>query len=291
VTYLRIGDWNVHVNGLQLKLEIRRIDEIGRINGRLDGHPISGWWNERGHRLTFVVDANGEHSSNDQAFTGYAWDQPATGPRLQRTYHLAGSYDTFGGGGGAKDRETFGWFATLERLELAHIGEQLRSTRAHALGSPSEMARVEFRQMNDDEAREIASWRYDPPYEFYDADADADDLALLLSRKHREGRYFAACLGAHLVGFFGFRCEGDDVVVGLGLRPDLTGRGLGRSFLEAGLEFARSRYAPSRFRLSVASFNTRAIVVYMRAGFVPQRVFDHETNGGVYPFIEMTRPA
>lgn len=157
--------------------------------------------------------------------------------------------------------------------------------------STCQITRVDIRQMDDDDAREVAAWRYDPPYAFYNWDADAGDLALLLSKEHREGRYFAAFLATELVGFFGFRPEGHDVVVGLGLRPDLTGRGLGVSFLEAGLEFARKRFAPSRFRLSVATFNERAICVYTRAGFVPQRAFDHETNGGVYPFLEMTRSA
>ena len=143
--------------------------------------------------------------------------------------------------------------------------------------------------MSAEEAQEIAAWRYDPPYAFYDADADAGDLALLLSAEHREGRYFSALSEVELVGFFGFGTDGGDVIVGLGLRPDLTGRGLGLEFVEAGLDFARERFEPSGFRLSVATFNERAIRVYERAGFVRLRTYDHETNGGVYPFLEMAR--
>jgi [ribosomal protein S18]-alanine N-acetyltransferase len=152
--------------------------------------------------------------------------------------------------------------------------------------------RLEIRQMLQAHAEEIAAWRYDPPYSFYDADADPDDLALLLDPDSRRGRYFAA-FGerASLVGFFEFRTEGADVVVGLGLRPDMTGRGLGLGFLEAGLAFARERFEPGRFRLSVATFNERAIRVYERAGFTPVRTYDHETGGGVHPFLELARPA
>lgn len=145
--------------------------------------------------------------------------------------------------------------------------------------------------MGEAEAQQIAAWRYEPPYSFYDADGDADDLALLLGRETREGRYFSAFSGDALVGFFELRSDGDDVIVGLGLRPDLTGRGLGLAFVEAGLAFARERFGPSRFRLSVAAFNERAIRVYERAGFLPLRKYDHETNGGVHLFLEMTRPA
>jgi hypothetical protein len=114
VTYLKIGDWQVHVNGSQATLRIRRIDEIGRVTGNLFNDPIVGWWSERAHRLTFVLSRNGEDAADDLAFEGYAWDEPSPlgAPRL---YHLAGSYETFGGGGGAKDRQTFGWFATLDK--------------------------------------------------------------------------------------------------------------------------------------------------------------------------------
>ena len=149
---------------------------------------------------------------------------------------------------------------------------------------------MELRPTRQAEALAIAQWRYEPPYSFYDATADPDDLALLLGEETRKGTHFSA-FGANdeLVGFFSFHREGDEVVVGLGLRPDLTGRGLGLAFVEAGLAFARERFGPGRFRLSVATFNERAIRVYERAGFEPLRTYDHETNGGIYPFLEMVR--
>jgi [ribosomal protein S18]-alanine N-acetyltransferase len=151
---------------------------------------------------------------------------------------------------------------------------------------------LEIRQMLQAHAEEIASWRYPEPYSFYDADADPGDLALLLDAEARRGRYFAAFGdNAALVGFFEFRTEGDEVVVGLGLRPDLTGRGFGLAFLEQGLAFARERFEPAAFRLSVAAFNERAIRVYERAGFERVRIFDHETAGAVHPFVEMARQA
>jgi ribosomal-protein-alanine N-acetyltransferase len=151
---------------------------------------------------------------------------------------------------------------------------------------------VEIRQMAELEARAIAVWHYEPPHSFYDWTADESDLAELLSDEARQGVYFSA-LGAHeeLVGFFGFKRNGGTVEVGLGLRPDLTGRGLGLAFLEQGLDFARATFGAQRFTLSVATFNERAIRVYEQAGFERVRTFDHETNGGVHPFLEMTRTA
>jgi [ribosomal protein S18]-alanine N-acetyltransferase len=146
--------------------------------------------------------------------------------------------------------------------------------------------------MSQRQARAVAAWRYDPPYDFYDAEADPEDLAELLDPVQREGRYFAVLREpGDLVGFFMFKLEGDIVEVGLGLRPDLTGGGVGLSFLLAGLEFARERYAPTRFRLAVAAFNQRAIRVYERAGFCQGESYMHRTNGGEHAFLRMERPA
>jgi len=145
--------------------------------------------------------------------------------------------------------------------------------------------------MTQNEAEAIAEWSYEKPYGFYDASADENDLAELLDPALRGNGYFAAHdESGELIGFFGFGSKGDVVVVGLGLRPDLTGGGLGFSFVEEGLAFAREQFAPARFRLSVATFNERAIKVYERAGFVVTRAFMHETNGGLFPFVEMERP-
>ncbi|MGH2390530.1 MAG: GNAT family N-acetyltransferase, partial [Chloroflexota bacterium] len=78
---------------------------------------------------------------------------------------------------------------------------------------------------------------------------------------------------------------------GLGLRPDLTGRGLGLGFVEAGLSFAREVFTPASFRLSVATFNHRAIAIYTRAGFRPTHTFMHRISDGEYKFMVMVRSA
>jgi len=146
--------------------------------------------------------------------------------------------------------------------------------------------------MQDEEAAEISRWHYDRPHALYDATGDPDDLEELLDPERRRDTYFAAFdEEGFLVGFFEFEREGNTVDVGLGLRPDLTGRGLGVEYLLAGLEFARERFSPERFTLSVATFNERAIQVYERAGFRKGTVYKHNTNGGEYLFLSMEREA
>jgi [ribosomal protein S18]-alanine N-acetyltransferase len=150
---------------------------------------------------------------------------------------------------------------------------------------------LSFIQLNQEDAEAIAEWRYPEPYSFYNWTADPDDLRELLDPSLRGEAYWSVKddTGA-LVGHFSLKPKDERTVeIGLGLRPDLTGRGLGGPLLAAGLEFALTRFAPDRFLLSVATFNQRAIKVYERAGFAPVRTYIHSTSGGEWEFLEMSR--
>ncbi|HYF91237.1 MAG TPA: GNAT family N-acetyltransferase [Symbiobacteriaceae bacterium] len=148
-----------------------------------------------------------------------------------------------------------------------------------------------LRPMRREDAVLVAAWHYDGPYSFYDMDQDPEDLAELLDGRSWERKYRSVVdeTGA-LVGFFCFDPDGSTVEIGLGLRPDLTGQGLGRPFLEAGLASARAEHRPDRFRLSVAAFNQRAVRLYEQAGFSAVREYTQTTNGGEYPFVMMEKP-
>jgi ribosomal-protein-alanine N-acetyltransferase len=160
-------------------------------------------------------------------------------------------------------------------------------------GSEEAQAAFHFRPLTQANAEAIALWHYPEPFSFYDWAEDPDDLAELLDPALRGDAYFAVEDGAgDLIGYFSFkRRDPGTLAIGLGLRPERTGQGLGGAFLQAGLDYARSRFEPAQFVLSVATFNRRAIAVYERAGFTPVRVFMHSTNGGDWEFVEMRCPA
>ena len=150
-----------------------------------------------------------------------------------------------------------------------------------------------FRPMTQRDAEDIASWQYPDEYAFYNWDADPADLAELLDANARTNQYFTVTDPAgSVIGFFQYKPpQQDRLEIGLGLHPALTGRGFGLPFVESGLEFARGCFQPKTFTLSVASFNHRAIAIYMRAGFTVARTYTHWTNGAEWEFTEMTRLA
>ncbi len=79
--------------------------------------------------------------------------------------------------------------------------------------------------------------------------------------------------------------------VGLGMRPSLTGRGLGTEFVQAGLRFAKEAYSPPTFRLTVAASNLRAVRVYERVGFQAVETFGARTPDGGREWLLMRRGA
>ena len=147
-----------------------------------------------------------------------------------------------------------------------------------------------FNKMKLEDAHQIASWRYEAPYDFNDWNRDPEDLAELLNPQSWQESYYSVFNEENeLVGLFVFKRDGKTVEVGLGLRPDLTGKGLGRSFINAGLTFGQEHFSVEEWRLSVATFNTRAIHLYEHIGFTPLNTFMHYTNGGEFEFLHMVR--
>ncbi|QBD80991.1 GNAT family N-acetyltransferase [Ktedonosporobacter rubrisoli] len=164
-----------------------------------------------------------------------------------------------------------------------------------------------FALLNREDAQEIYTWRYSGPYAVYslggDEPAGEDDLAEMLDR--RSPYYGVRNERGELVGFFNFGTSAlvwdsgaigvlidkETLDLGLGLRPDLTGKGLGLAFVEAGLDFARATFAPRHFRLFVLAWNERAIRVYERAGFQRVRLSLVRNIHGEHEFLEMCRDA
>jgi len=157
--------------------------------------------------------------------------------------------------------------------------------------------RFTLKPITPSDARAISRWRYEEPYSIYDGDPTSVD-ALLQPRFAYHSVYAES---GDLTGYF---CFGEDAQVasgrrlglyevepaldvGLGMRPDLTGRGLGEEIVHAGLRFARETYSPPAFRLTVAAFNERAIRVYERAGFETVETFGAPTLGAEREWLLM----
>jgi ribosomal-protein-alanine N-acetyltransferase len=150
-----------------------------------------------------------------------------------------------------------------------------------------------FTPMNEEYANDIVSnWHYDDVYSFYDMAADEDDLRIFRDTKNWQN-IIKAVLNENdeLVGWASFYTENDEFWLSLGLRPDLTGQGLGEEFVSECVRYAILQYELSKhtIKLAVALFNQRAIKVYQRVGFIETNKTIRNTPIGQVDFIEMEK--
>lgn len=144
-------------------------------------------------------------------------------------------------------------------------------------------------------ASQIVTWRYAAPYDCYDM--TGADPAFIASQA---SGYFALVRDGELIGFRSFGEDGrvpggeydsSALDTGGGLRPDLTGKGIGREAISTGLAFGRDRFSPAAFRVTVASFNTRALRVVNSLGFYVAGSFYHPlADGRAYDILVRPEP-
>jgi RimJ/RimL family protein N-acetyltransferase len=139
------------------------------------------------------------------------------------------------------------------------------------------------RPVTTEDAREFASWHYEEPYSMYDAAPEDADRYLDPAYD-----YVAVVDGSD--GLVGYCCFGPDACVpggsygdeaidiGAGMRPSLTGRGLGSELLAAALAEACRRSPGRPQRVTIAAFNERAQRLVWRAGFAEVERFRSESG-------------
>jgi len=151
---------------------------------------------------------------------------------------------------------------------------------------------MKVEEWTDAYGREVATWHYEAPWDFYDLASDPEDAAAMVDPARHEHRRAIPGPDGRLEAFWYFDWHGDVVEVGIGLRPDLTGRGRGESFLRAQLAYASEQWQPRTFRLFVASWNERAIRLYRQLGFREvARETRHFELVGDHEFVRMERAA
>lgn len=171
-----------------------------------------------------------------------------------------------------------------------------------------------FVAMNGDYAREmINNWRYEGEFSIYDY---VNEEECLLEDKNWGATRFAvlnedeALVGELTIEFFrevDKNSENDGYVdiqtvkdnpdkvyqmwIGFGLKPNLTGRGIGKEFIPECVNYAVKcyNYKGDYVRLGVAEFNKRAIKTYERVGFKVFDIYNGEIAGEKMNIIWMKK--
>lgn len=154
-----------------------------------------------------------------------------------------------------------------------------------------------YKPMTREYATDISKWNYKEPYTMYSMDESEECIVDLLN-----GDYI--CVIDNNEEIIGFLCTGDSARVpgghiagiyndeefvdfGLGIKPELTGIGLGKTFVAEGIRLITEHNKNKNLRLVVATFNIRAIRVYESVGFIKIKPFLTKVRDQNVEFISM----
>ena len=156
-------------------------------------------------------------------------------------------------------------------------------------------AALRVRELTAADLADMAGWTYSGPWAVYDSDGPLNPAL----------GYWAVVRAAGVAGdagdvgdaeqLIGFACLGEDarvpglvavdavLDVGVGLRPELVGQGLGPAYANAVLDFAAARGATT-VRAVVQDWNTRSLRLCDRLGFV--RTGTHDVGDVTYVVLQ-----
>ena len=142
--------------------------------------------------------------------------------------------------------------------------------------------------IKEEHARDILTWQYPLPYDFYNPPQDGRD-AFYVYQFLRPEFAFHAILDetGNFIGFCSFGIDGQvtggdysrqALDIGLGMRPNYTGHGYGARFFKTIEHFAVRKFDPESVRLTVATFNRRAMRLYRSFGYQDLSQFTDASN-------------
>ncbi|MWC30735.1 GNAT family N-acetyltransferase [Paenibacillus sp. MMS18-CY102] len=156
---------------------------------------------------------------------------------------------------------------------------------------PAIPASWHFQILSREHAQELCRWRYESPFDLYgwsDWDRMAAEGLEFGDDAIRIAQYAAALdEQGTMIGFAQFFPLLGVTRLGLGLRPDLCGFGLGPAFARSAAEEARKRAPHDEIDLEVLAWNTRAIRAYAKAGFAVTDTYERQTPAGPATFYCM----
>lgn len=150
---------------------------------------------------------------------------------------------------------------------------------------------IEFRKPIKSDAIDIATWKYEGEYSFYDNDK-TEAKKQWASNIHNEENTFAIYNEKNeLIGNCNFEYDEEDkqFEFGVQMRPIFTGKGMGTEVVTAILDFGKRVYKFNEIVLFVAKFNKRAITIYERLGFKTIDEFMWHVNDEDKKFIKMKK--
>ena len=130
-------------------------------------------------------------------------------------------------------------------------------------------------------ASEFLTWKYEAPYEIYNYDP-ANLEKNLAYHLDPANNIYSMYHDDELIGYCSFGRDAqvpggdyseDALDIGMMIKPELTGQGMGSSYVASIIQHAKTEYKPKKLRVTIMASNLRARRVWEKNGFVMSQQF------------------
>lgn len=149
---------------------------------------------------------------------------------------------------------------------------------------------ITYHIMTEQEKELIADWDYKGEYQIYNMPSyqEQKKLGVAFGNPMCNKNFYAYYDGNQLIGFTNILEEPHEVFIGIGVAPNICGRGYGQKILRLAQNISKSLYPRKPLYLEVRTWNTRAIECYQKAGFsIDGQPFEQKTMSGTGHFYRM----
>jgi ribosomal-protein-alanine N-acetyltransferase len=156
--------------------------------------------------------------------------------------------------------------------------------------------KIDYRPADEKPAREFVQWKYEPPYDIYNCPPGEVDKAIRYNIDPENNVYAMFDQDGKLIGYCSYGKDAqvpgggyseEALDIGLMIKPELTGQGMGTALAKDVSKNGIDVYTPKRLRVTIAAFNKRAIRTWEKIGFQHIQTFKRDSDG--MEFIIMTK--
>jgi len=147
---------------------------------------------------------------------------------------------------------------------------------------------ISYQPVDEKTAREFLQWQYEPPYDIYNCPPEEVEKAVQYNLDPANNVYAMFDQDDKLIGYCSYGkdaqvpggdYDADALDIGLMIKPELTGQGLGAGFARDVIHNGSRLFGPGKRRVTIAAFNRRAIRVWEKNGFHQTQTFKRERDG------------
>ncbi|HEX2947279.1 MAG TPA: GNAT family N-acetyltransferase [Clostridia bacterium] len=129
-----------------------------------------------------------------------------------------------------------------------------------------------IKKLTEEYAKQLCEWKYNAEYSVYNFapwDIAVQQKWSIADPKARESDFRSVTnKQGEFVGFFRMTKDKDEKIeIGLGMRPEYCGLGIGKDFVKIITQYVRAYYPNCLIYMEVRTFNIRAVKCYENCGY------------------------